>query len=196
MMGARLVFALLCAWGAAVAGCSSPSVRFYTLSTDASPGSASSNLSLAVGPVSVPPEVNRAQIVVTTATHQVAIDEYNRWASPLQDDIARVVADDLTAILGSPHVTLSSSSPGAEVDYRVQIEVRKFESSPGEDAVLDALWTVRRLKDGKRQAGRSNMREPAQEAGFEGIAAAHSRAIARLSQDIASAVRMLDGATP
>jgi uncharacterized lipoprotein YmbA len=149
-----------------------------------------------VGPVSVPPALNRAQIVVTTAAHQVSIDGFNRWAAPLQDDIGRVVADNLAAILGTPHVTLFSNSPGAEVDYRVQIEVHNFESSPGKEAALDALWTVRRMKDGKWQAGRSSVRESVHEDGFEGMAAAHSRAIARLSQDIASAVLMLDHAAP
>jgi uncharacterized protein len=195
-MSARAVFAFLCALATVASGCSSPTIRFYTLSADATPGSVPSNLSLAVGPVSVPPTVNRAQIVVTSGAHQVSIDEYNRWASPLQDEIARVVAEDLATMLGTKHVTLFSSSLSSEIDYRVQIEVRTFESSPGKDASLDALWMVRRMKDGMRQVGRASVRELVHQNGFEEMAAAHSRAIARLSQDIASAVRMLEGAQP
>jgi uncharacterized protein len=52
---------------------------------------------------------------------------------------------------------------------------------------------VRRVKDGKQQTGRTTVRESAAEKGYEALAAAHSRAAARLSQDIAGAVRALDG---
>ena len=192
-MGRPAVFALACAVAAIAAACSSPAVRFYTLSSVAKPVSATADLSIAVGPVSVPPLVDRAQIVVTTGTNQVSFDQFNRWASPLEDDIALVVAEDLATMLGTARVTLLSSSPGAEVDYRVQIEVRNFESSPGKEAALDAVWRVWRTKDGKSQSGRSSAREPVQQDGFDALAAAHSRAVAKLSQDIAAAVRTLEG---
>jgi hypothetical protein len=38
------------------------------------------------------------------------------------------------------------------------------------------------------------VREPVQEKGYDALAAAHSRALARLSRDIADAVRTLDRA--
>ena len=69
---------------------------------------------------------------------------------------------------------------------------RGFESAPGEAATLDALWTVGRTKDGKSQTGRTSVREPAPEKDYDALAAAHSRGIARLSRDIAAAVRALD----
>ena len=48
-----------------VAGCAStPASRFYTLSAASGPAAPSSNLSIAVGPVSVPAVVDRPQIVV------------------------------------------------------------------------------------------------------------------------------------
>jgi len=189
-------FALVCFLAALAAGCSTPSTQFYTLSPVAAPAAAPSKLSVAVGPVSVPATVDRPQIVVTAGPNQVSIEEYNRWASPLQDNLARVVAEDLAAILGTPYVTLFQASPTSVVDYRVQIEVRRFESTPAKETALDAVWTVRRMKDGKIQAGRSSAREPVQGDGFDAIAAAHSRAVAHVSQDIADAVRLLDRAAP
>jgi len=70
--------------------------------------------------------------------------------------------------------------------------VLRFESAPGEAATLDAIWTVRRTQDGKTETGRTTAREPARENGYEALAAAHSRAVTRLSQDIAEQVRVLD----
>jgi len=183
--------ALACLFAVLAAGCSSPAAKFYTLSATATPASTSSRLSIVVGPVAVPPVIDRPQIVVTTGANQVTIDEFNRWASSVQDNLARVVAENLAAILGTARVTQYQSALGVDAEYRVQIDVRNFESAPGKYASLDAVWTVRRLKDGKTETGRTGVREPVDGDGFEALAAAHSRGIAKMSQEIADAVRML-----
>jgi hypothetical protein len=149
-----------------------------------------------VGPVSVPATTDRPQIVITTSANQVSIDEFNRWASPVQDNLARVVAENLVAILGTPRVTLFKETLNTDMDYRVQIEVRNFESVPGKYAALDAVWTVRRMKDGKNETGRTTVRENVQGDGLDELAAAHSRAVARMSQDVANTVLALDRAAP
>lgn len=184
-------FALVCTLAAFSTGCSSPPAKFYTLSAVATPAMTASNISVLVGPVSVPSVIDRPQIVVTTGANQVTADEFSRWASPVQDNLARVVADDLGAELGTPRVTLYQSQLGAEVDYRVQIEVRNFETAPGKYALLEALWSVRRLKDGKTETGHTIVRESVESESFDAVAAAHSRSIAKMSQEIADAVRML-----
>jgi uncharacterized lipoprotein YmbA len=55
---------------------------------------------------------------------------------------------------------------------------------------------VRRTKDGKTETGRTSTRETLQDGGYDALAAAHSRGVARLSQDIADAIRMLDRPAP
>jgi uncharacterized protein len=177
--------------GLAVGCGSTPASRFYTLSVATVPAATPSDLSVVVGPVSVPAVVDRPQIVVRTGPNQVRLEEFNRWASPLQNNISRVVAENLVAMVGTPRVTLSPQTLSADADYRAAIEVQSFESVPGDVAVLDALWTVRRTKDGKSETGRTTARETMQEKSYEALAAAHSRALARLSLDIADAVRAL-----
>jgi uncharacterized protein len=49
-----------------------------------------------------------------------------------------------------------------------------------------------RMASGKTQMGRTTVREPSQEKGFAALAAAHSRALAHLSQDIADTIVVLD----
>jgi uncharacterized lipoprotein YmbA len=184
---------MLCGLGTLAAGCgSSPPSRFYTLSGTATPPAASSNLSVAVGPVTIPAAVDRPQIVVSTSANQVELDEFNRWASPLANNISRVVAVNLVALLGTPNVTLFPQMLAADADFRVAIEVQRFDSTPGEAAVLDAVWIVRRAKDGKSDTGRTTVRETVQEKSIDALVAAHSRAMARLSQAIAAAVRTLE----
>jgi uncharacterized lipoprotein YmbA len=144
----------------------------------------------------VPAVVDRPQFVITTGPNQVRLDEFNRWASPLQDNISRVVAENLVPMLGTPRVTQFPQNASASAQYRVAIEVQRFESMPGEAASLDAVWTVRRTQDGKAETGRTTVREPAPATSYEALAAAHSRALARLSQDIADAVRGMAESRP
>ena len=178
------------------AGCAStqPS-RFYTLTPAASGTAATpatSELSIAVGPVSIPVAVDRPQMVLTVNANQVRFDEFNRWASPLGNNIARVVAQNLVTMLGTPRVAMSSLVlSGAGVDYRAAIEVQRFDSAPGDAATFDAVWTVSRDANGRSRTGRTTAREAASDGGYDALAAAHSRAVARLSQDIADAVRAL-----
>jgi len=187
-----------CAMPILAAGCASPPSHFYTLSSTATPAATSaatsSNLSVVVGPVSIPAIVDQPQIVVSTSANQVTLDEYNRWASPLQNNISRAVAENLVALLGTPRVSLFQQSLNAEADFRVAIEVQTFESAPGEAATLNVVWVVRRTRDGKAETGRTTVREPATDRSFDALAAAHSRALARLSQDIADTIRVLDRA--
>jgi uncharacterized lipoprotein YmbA len=173
-------------------GCSSPPSRFYTLSAAPGPAAPSSDLSVAVGPVTVPASVDRPQIVVTTGPNQVRLDEFNRWASPLSNDIARVVAENLVTMLGTPRVTTFPQTLAAGADYRAVIEVQRFDSTLGSAAALDAVWTVTRARDGKSHTGRTTVNEPATAQDYDALAAAHSRALARLSREVADTVQALD----
>jgi len=192
MMRRLAAIAIPCIVVILAAGCgSTPASRFYTLSATPAPAGTPSDLSLAVGPVTIPAVIDRPQIVVSAGPNQVRLDEFNRWASPLQSNISRVVADNLAAILGTPRVSLFPQTVSAAADYRVAILVQSFDSAPGEAATLDAVWTVSRAKDGKSQTGRTAVREAAPQGGYDGLAAAHSRALARLSRDIADAIQAL-----
>ena len=175
------------------AGCgSTPPARFYTLGAVPGPAAPPSELSVAVGPVTVPAAVDRPQIVVSTGQNQVRLDEFNQWASPLANNIARVVAENLVGMLGTPRVAISPLTLSAGADYRAVIEVQRFDSALGEAATLDIVWTVTRARDGASQTGRTSVREPVTAQGYEALAAAHSRALARLSREMADAVQALD----
>ena len=174
--------------------CSSPPSRFYTLSAAGATAKNSSELSVAVGPVSIPAVIDRPEIVVSLGPNQVRLEEFNRWALPLQNNIARVIAENLMAQLGTPRVTVFPEITSADADYRAIIDVQRFDSMPGEAATLEALWIVRRMKDGKAERGRTTVRQSVTEKDYAALAAAHSQAIVRLSQEIADAVRALDRA--
>ncbi|MFZ1118653.1 MAG: PqiC family protein, partial [Candidatus Binataceae bacterium] len=175
---------------AAASGCgtTAPS-RFYTLDVTAvSDGTAPVGDAIMVGPVSVPASVDRPEFVLQAAPNRVDVDEFNRWAAPLNDAVAQVVAGDLVKLLGTPNV---AAAPLANFDpaYRVTIDVQRFESVPGQSALVEAVWTVHRTAGGETRSGRTVASEPVQGDGFDALAAAHSRALAKMSVDIAAAIR-------
>jgi len=178
-------------FAAVLAACSSTPTSFYTIDgvATASPPATPSPLAVSVGPVSIPPLVDRSEIVVATTPNEVRLAEAHQWAAPLASQLSRAVARNLAVLLGAPSVTLFPQTSGAEAQFRVAIEVQRFESREGEAASLDAVWTVRRVPDGGSRTGRTTVREPVQAPGYEALAAAHSRGVAQLSADIAQAVR-------
>jgi uncharacterized lipoprotein YmbA len=180
----------------AAVGCTSAPSRFYTLnSTATGDGATNSDLAVIVGPVSIPAEVDRPQFTVQVAPNRVAIDEFNRWAAPLNDNIARAVAGDLAVLLGTPRV---AALPAANFNsaYRVTINVQQFETVPGKSVLIDAVWVVRPPSGGVAQSGRTVASEPVSDESYDALAAAHSRALAKVSSDIAAAIHATAAAKP
>jgi len=182
---AAIVVALL------AAGCgSTPRESFYMLEAPPAPPPASltSNLTVYVGPVVVPEAVDRTPMVIRTSPNQVDVEDFHRWAEPLKTAIPRVLAEDLMRELGTARVAASRTASLLPADYRVAIEVQRFESSLADGATIDALWTVT-PKSGSPRTGRTLAHEAVDQPSHAAVAAAHSRALAAIAKDIAAAIR-------
>jgi len=178
-----------------LSGCaSSPNESFYTLSAGvpvngATPVNGESAYSVAVGPITLPEVVDRPQIVLRASPNEVIIVELHRWAEPLRSEIPRIIADNLTADLNVKRVAAYPQSAGDNADYRVLVDIQRFDSTMGESVTIDALWTVKRVSDGALRTGRSMARESTGGGTYEAVVAAHSRALATISHEIAEAIR-------
>jgi len=185
---ARVALSVLLTSALAGCGVSTPA-RFYSLDSTARPEAAPPlDTSIIVGPVTVPPAVDRPQFVRQVGPNRVTIDEFNRWASPLDDNVARVVAGNLEVLLGTHDVAVSSAA-NFNAAYQVEIDVERFQSSPDNSALVEALWTVRRSTGGASRSGHTLAHEMLRDNGFDGLVAAYSRALNQLSRDIAAAIR-------
>ena len=185
----RLIVTCVFVLAAGLGGCgSSPASRFYTLDPVAAAGEVR-DVSVVVAQAAIPPAVDRPQIVVRAGENRIAFDEFQRWAAPLKDAIPRVVALNLARLLGSPRV---AAGPDAipSPDFRVLLDVQRFESAPGDTATVEVVWTVRG-RSGATRTGRTLAREAVSGADYDALAAAHSRALAAVSRDIAAAIREL-----
>jgi len=177
----------------ATSACSrSPRVTFYTLEPGAHAEAAAADTSVpavSVGPVTLPEVVDRPQLVVRVAANRVEILEAHRWAEPLKSEISRLIAENLRRLLGSGRVSSHLQHAGADAELRVLVDIQRFESSPGEAVIVEAVWSLRRATGEARKTGRSLVREPVDAVGFDPMVAAYGRALHAVSRDLAKAIQ-------
>jgi len=189
-----ILFTLL---GMSVAGCgSSPSARFYILntmerSTSTSPLTIEGhNVVVKVGPVSIPDSLDHLQIVTLSGQNQLRLDEFKRWGGDFQDSIQRVLAENISLLLPTDQVYLFQETALMPVDFQVMVNVREFYGELAGVVKLNADWTV--VYHGREKAviaKKSVLQENTTGAGYQAYVAAQSQLLARLSQEIAAAIR-------
>jgi uncharacterized lipoprotein YmbA len=181
------------------AGCrSSTPVQFYTLSSlsaateKADTADAAPNIAVGVGPVEIPKVLDRPQIVTRNGPNKITLDEFHRWAGPLQTDFARVLADNISLLLGIDQVAVYPWEAGFAPDYRIALDIRSFEGQWGKAVRLDVIWRVADQAGQKTLAvKKSVITEPLSTVDYDALVAAQSQAIAQLSREIAREIRDL-----
>jgi uncharacterized lipoprotein YmbA len=176
-----------------MAGCSrSPRVTFYTLEPAAQVETVAAAMAapaIAVGPVTLPELVDRPQLVVRVAANRVEVLETHRWAEPLKSEIPRLIAENLGRLLGSSRVSSYLQHSGADADFRVLVDFKRFESSPGDAVIVEAVWSLRRATGGILKTGYTLVREPVGAEGYDPLVAAYGRALIAVSRDLARDIR-------
>ena len=112
--------------------------------------------------------------------------------SPLTDNVARVLAQNLYALMCTKNVVAYPWSSSTPCDYVVKAEVLRMEGTPGGTASLEVSWAI---TDGAHKKGlvskRSNYSEPTDGPGYAALVEAESRVLGALSREIAEALKRL-----
>ena len=144
-----------------------------------------------LGPISLPKYLDQNQMVTRVKPRQLRLAEYNRWAEPLEDNVAQVINDDLTTIL--PRFAFHQHPWKREVNlkYQVEIEIRQFDTNLQGMSVLRAKWRVRagnskKVIFSKVTTYRNKITDPES---YDQIAAGMNQNLASLSRDIARQLR-------
>ena len=166
---------------------------FFLLSP-APPQSASAPMTTTVGlgPIALPGYLDRAQMVMRLSDYQIALSESDRWAEPLADNLQRTLEENLAVLLPGASFIAYPWYPSETPDHAVSITFRRFETNAIGVAVLDATWEL--MTDGTRVDGRATrIEETAVAPDRASAVAAQSRTLARLSEEIATAIRRSSG---
>jgi len=161
--------------------------------TPSSMAAGESTVAIGVGPVIVPGYLDRVQIVTRTADDQVEISTFNRWAEPLQDGIARVLAEEIAARVPTQRVAVFPwrGVVAQTIQYQVVVAVARFDGRPNGDITLDTRWRILGRKGDEVVFRRSTIIESAPSSGYAPMVAAMTRALLALGQQIASEIREL-----
>ena len=191
------VFLWICLLGLGGCAGTKPS-KFYTLNSLIAPGERSGavpaerGIAVAVGPVAIPDYLDRPQILTRSGPRELKLAEFDRWAGSFEQDVSRVLTENLSGLLAPDNVTVLRWGGDAypfPAKYRVGVDVTRFEGSIGESVVLAARWSVSREEDRKILSVReSTVKEPVEGQDYDALVEAMSRALAGLSREIAAAI--------
>lgn len=183
-----------------VSGCAvrnAPKVNYFSLLSMAQLGESQAiathpEVNLGIGPVTIPESLKRSQIAIRRHGNQYDFDEFNRWAGVLEKDFTAVVGENLSVLLGVENVDYFPWMPHFTPNYRVVIDIQRFDGSLGGEAVLEARWSVADT-DGKKllAGGRSALRRKLTEPGYAGLVKAESFLVADFCKQMAGAIGQL-----
>lgn len=178
---------LLCLLAVSLFSCA-PSKSYYIL-TPEGPAPSGGGRGIGVGPVSIAAYLDRPNLVFQQSQHQLAVADSHRWAGDLEDNISSVLAANLGRRLGTGDVRTYPWSDDGGLTHQISIDIRQMHGTADGDAFLEAAWRVYSWPDRRMTASKSwSGREPMQADGYDALAAAHSRLLARLASQIADSL--------
>jgi len=143
MLKSALVAALLL-----LGACRSDPVHYHTLSPAQPASQPPANVDIRIEQMSVPPQVDRPQMVIRQGNSGLVILETEWWGASLADELRSSLEEQL-------------SNPGA-ARLLLRVDVQRFDSIPGRYARMDVQWRLRNLGN---EAGsltcRSSVQTPA-----------------------------------
>jgi uncharacterized lipoprotein YmbA len=181
-----------------LAACASAPMHYHTLVAPATaPASATAGapLPFELLPVHIPVQVDQPQLVVRQGEQGVALLDGERWIAPLADELHSALSSDLVQAL--PGQNVSGLPAGGKPVLRVTLNLRRFDSLPGDYALIDAAWSLRLSQpaDGATLACSSQIRESVGP-GYDALVQGHQRALQRLAEQIGRVARPFAAGQP
>src|SRR5882724_5874176 len=186
-------------WVASLLGlgaCASTPSHFYVLNTlsasETMPATAAAQSPvIGVGPITLPKYLDRPQIVTRASRHQLALGEFDRWAEPLQDNISRVLAENLAFLIPTDHILLQGWPRSATLDYQVTVEVLQFDGWLGGESRLLARWSILDGAEHDLLNKMVHLHAPTGGQGYDAVVVAMNQMLETLSRDIATGIQRL-----
>lgn len=130
-----------------LAGCGSASspTRYYVLTPlETAAPAEKRDVAVLVSGVRLPQYLDRPQIVTRGGDNRLQVSDHEQWAGNLRQDMTRVLAENLGRLLGSDRVVAAPNTLRAQPEFRVEVEVLRFERAPDGRVRLAAKWRLSR----------------------------------------------------
>ena len=200
--GYRVKLSLLCLYLAYIlTGCSSTvNTKYYQLTATSAMAERSNvtnqeHKTVVIGPLFLPEYLNRSQIVMRSSDTELVLATGGRWAEPLQENLTRVLIQNLNPQLEAARVFAFTHYDPEQASYRITLDIQRFDGDTGGDAGLSTQWT---LIDGKSRKILSQgsfdytTTFNPEESSFGGYTRALSRLVSDLSDDLSEIVNSIE----
>ncbi|MEY3808225.1 MAG: hypothetical protein RI893_1201 [Pseudomonadota bacterium] len=180
-----------------LSGClSMPPTQFYVLEPLSEQISLATTTekkrSIGIGPITIPALLERKQLVTRLPDNTVTIAEFHQWASPLKDNIAQVLTYNLATLqTGDLFRTYPWSAYGT-VNYRIIIDIIKFDIHPNQNVNFVATWAIMHEKTHALVShGRSKIDQPLNDSSYTSVVKVLSKILGDFSQELSLALEKI-----
>ncbi|WP_136806977.1 PqiC family protein [Desulfosediminicola flagellatus] len=180
-----------------ISGCMNKSqpTRFYTLTSTVerqkllTESSASRNLPIGIGPIKLADYLNTSKIITRIDENKIGQAAFDQWSGSLKNNIINIMADNIGSLLNTEKVFIHPWRSFIPIDYQVIIEIIRFDGDLNNEVTLVARWLVLNDKDKSIiDNKRSSISETTDTPDYAGLVAAQSRALGKLSKEIAQSI--------
>lgn len=129
-----------------------PATRFHVLepalpAVGAVPRPAGPAIRLVVQDLRLPAYLDRPQIVTRGTGNQLQIAEFEQWGANLRDELTRLLVAQLGRLLDSDRIVAAPLRMRMHPDYRLELEIERFEAGADGRVSLEARWLLLRGAD-------------------------------------------------
>lgn len=188
-MPRRLLVLLL----AAVAGClktQTDATRFFVLAPVTPPAGAPATVTpptVGLGPLTMPDYLDQTSIVTRVSDQEIDYLPTARWAERLSVMVSRMLAVNLSSRTGGREMVAYPWPADRQPAITAAVDFLRFDMTREGTAVLRAQW---RVKQGEVvRTGLARIEEPAADTTIDARVGALNRALGRLSDELAAAIR-------
>ncbi len=153
-----------------------------------SAGAARTGPAVGIEPVALAPYLDRLAMVTRGPRGELQLSQEHWWGEALKEGLARVLAENLAAMIPSDRVVVFPWRSSWAVQYRVSLHVVRLDGPPGGTVAFTGRW---RLLDagGRELALRPvSLEEPTGDSSYGALATAQSRLLAAVSREIAAEI--------
>src|SRR6202167_3086559 len=104
--------------------------------------SSNSDFTIGLGPIKLPPYLDRPEIVTRAAPNRLELSKEDRWGESVQNGFTSAMERDLAAQAGTGNIIIFPWYNTVHIDMQVQIDVYRFETDSQGIAHLSAKWTL------------------------------------------------------
>lgn len=172
---------------------SAPPTQFYVLESLSVPPpftpTTEKKRQVGIGPISIPAMLERKQIVTRLADNNVTIAEFHQWASPLKDNVAQVLTHNLATLQAGDLIRAYPWSAYGAVDYRIVIDITRFDARSDQTVNLEANWAILNEKNHTLLSnGRTKIEHPLDDPSYPSTVKALNKALSEFSLELAQAL--------